>query len=176
MPRKAALGLTLALFLIKSSQANQRRFPCPELWFPQRRNHGFLGQEYSKKEIAIGNAIYCVVTFLLCIIMIVVFYNKVNVEEDVMVGLLSQVTPVGSVYSMDQTIHTGNEFAGIVALLIPTIQEVQKDINLVQYIVFNIIFGIYNRDIFGREHDLYIYGSCSLSDNLQYCTGNPENG
>lgn len=57
--------------------------------------------------------------------MIVVFYNKVKVEEDVIVGLLSQVTPFGSVYSMDQTIHTGNEFAGIAALLIPTMQEVQ---------------------------------------------------
>ena len=80
---------------------------------------------FRRKNIAIENAIYCAVTFLLCIIMIVVFYNKVKVEEDVIVGLLSQVTPFGSVYSMDQTIHTGNEFAGIAALLIPTMQEVQ---------------------------------------------------
>ena len=46
-PRKAALGLTLALFLIISNQANQRWFLCPEYWFPLRRNQGFLTQEYS---------------------------------------------------------------------------------------------------------------------------------
>ena len=49
MPRKAALGLTLALFLINGNQANQRWFPCPECWFPLRRNHGFLTQEYSSR-------------------------------------------------------------------------------------------------------------------------------
>ena len=50
MPRKAALGLTLTLFLINANQANQRWFPCPECWFPLRRNHGFLIQEYPIDE------------------------------------------------------------------------------------------------------------------------------
>ena len=40
MPRKVALGMTLALFLIKGNQADQR-------WFPLRRNYVFLTQEYS---------------------------------------------------------------------------------------------------------------------------------
>lgn len=51
MPRKAALGLTLALFLINGNQANQRWFPCPECWFPLRRNHGFLTQEYTEEQL-----------------------------------------------------------------------------------------------------------------------------
>lgn len=50
MPRKAALGLTLALFLINGNQANQRWFPCLECWFPLRRNHGFLTQEYTESN------------------------------------------------------------------------------------------------------------------------------
>ena len=37
----------MPLFLVKGNQTNQRWFPCPECWFPLRRNHGFLTQEYS---------------------------------------------------------------------------------------------------------------------------------
>lgn len=74
--------------------------------------------------------------------MIVVFYDKVTVIEDVIVSLFSQVTPVGTLYSMDQTIHMGNEFAGVVAFIIPTMQGIQIVTVMDKILEHN---GLYNK-------------------------------
>lgn len=127
--------------------------------------------------IAIRNSIYFTITFLLCAITLTVFCSKVTVVEDVIVGLFSQVTPLGTLYSMDQANHMDNEFAGVIAFLLPTVQEIQI-VTVMDKILDH--HGLYNRilnwfstlfltlflgftiEIYSEINLMYIFMACVL--------------
>lgn len=79
----------------------------------------------SEKNIDIKNCTYCIATFLLCVIMVIIFSAKVTAVEDVIVNLFSHICTIGPLYGIEQMNEADNEFAAMAAFLIPTIQGIQ---------------------------------------------------
>lgn len=75
-------------------------------------------------DVDIKNILYCVSTFLLCVIMMVVFWKKITVLEDTVISLISRLSIIGSLYNLDQ-VTKNDKGIYMIAYFVSTIQGIQ---------------------------------------------------